>query len=60
MSSLAARIDLRDFREILEESADALDSVICTFAAMAVINRRVLSYAEDSIDTEGLIAVERD
>lgn len=60
VSSLAARINLADFREMLEESADALDSVICTFAAMAVTNGRVLSYAEDSADAEGLIAVECD
>ena len=60
VSSLAPRINLGNFREALEHCADALDSVICAFAAIAVITGRVLNYAEDSADAEGLIAVERD
>jgi predicted nuclease with RNAse H fold len=59
VSLLVARINLGNFRQTLEHCADALDSVICAFAAIAVMTGRALSYAEDSPDAEGLIAVER-
>ena len=58
--SLATRINLGSFREVLEQCADALDSVICTFAARAVSSGRFLRYAQDTADTEGLIAIEVD
>lgn len=57
VTSLSARIDLGDFRKTLEKSADAIDAVVCAFAAHAVVAGRVLSHAEDSMDAEGLIAV---
>jgi hypothetical protein len=57
VTSLSTRIDLGDFRKTLEKSADAIDAVVCAFAAHAVVAGRVLSHAEDSMDAEGLIAV---
>jgi Protein of unknown function (DUF429) len=60
VSKLANRIDLRDFRGKLEQSADALDAVISAFAAVAVIGDHRLCYLEnaDEQEQEGLIAVD--
>ena len=57
VGSLAARIELGKFRGMLEHCADALDAVVCAFAANAVATGHALCYAEDSLETEGLIAV---
>jgi len=59
VSSISARIDLASSRPILEQSADALDAVVCAFAATAVVADRALSYAKTNVTTEGLIAVQR-
>jgi hypothetical protein len=45
--------------QTLEQCADALDALICAFAALAVINNDTLRYAEKAVDQEGLIAIER-
>jgi len=37
----------------------ALDGLVCAFAAIAVINKHAMCYAENAVDQEGLIAVER-
>jgi hypothetical protein len=58
--ALAARIDLGDFRPILEEGADALESLICAFAAIAVKSGDNSEHEDGAIDDEGLIAVRRD
>src|SRR5579864_392251 len=57
VGSLGARIALGNFRGMLEDSADALDAVVCAFTANAVATGHAMSYAEDSLETEGLIAV---
>ena len=57
MRSLETRIELGNFSGMLEHCADALDAVVCAFAANAVATGHALSYAEDWLDTEGLIAV---
>ena len=57
--ALRERIDPGDFREKLEECADALDAVVCAFAANAVANGLALGYADDAEAAEGLIAVAR-
>jgi Protein of unknown function (DUF429) len=59
VQTLATRVDLRGCRETLEQCADALDALICAFAAVAVINNDTLPYAENAVDQEGLIAIER-
>jgi hypothetical protein len=41
----------------LEQSADAFDAVVFAFAANAVGAGQTLSYAEDAVGAEGLIAV---
>jgi hypothetical protein len=38
VQTLATRVDLGGCRVTLEQSADALDSLICAFAALAVVN----------------------
>jgi predicted nuclease with RNAse H fold len=55
--ALSERIDLGEFTEKLQQSADALDAVVCAFAANAVGAGHTLSYAEDAARAEGLIAV---
>jgi len=49
--------DLGELTEKLEQSADALDAVVCAFAAKAVGAGHPLSYAEDAAAAEGLIPV---
>jgi hypothetical protein len=58
VSQLSDRIDLGSFESRLEESADALDAVLCAFAGFAVTtgNLAELPDANDPCD-EGLIAV---
>jgi Protein of unknown function (DUF429) len=46
-----------ELRGMLKDSADALDAVVCAFAANAVAIGHAMTYAEDSFDTEGVIAV---
>lgn len=57
--SLGTRIELGNFSGMLECCADALDAVVCAIAANAVATGHAMTYAEDSFDTEGLIAVGR-
>jgi Protein of unknown function (DUF429) len=57
VSSVGMRIQLGDFRESMEQCADALDAVVCALAANAAATGHVLSYAGDSLEAEGLIAV---
>jgi hypothetical protein len=57
VKSLTARIDLGDFQNAVEQSADALDAVLCALAAQAVVDEQVVSHEERFMDTEGLIAV---
>jgi predicted nuclease with RNAse H fold len=55
--ALSERIELEHFGDKLEQCADALDAVVCAFAANAVGAGHALSYAEDAVAAEGLIAV---
>jgi Protein of unknown function (DUF429) len=50
------RLEIGEFKPSLLTSADALDSVLCAFAAKAVWNRRLVADVE-AIDEEGEIAV---
>lgn len=59
VAAISDRTNLAGFRPVLEQCADALDAVICAFAAMAVTTDRAMSYAEESVAAEGLIAVQR-
>lgn len=59
VSSLATRIELGNFQQILEASADALDSVICAFAAIAVTTGMIFEHPEYPLD-EGRIAIYTD
>jgi hypothetical protein len=54
--SLSKRIDMGNFREKLESCADALDSVICAFAAIAVVNDCSLKYGQSN-PLEGQVAI---
>jgi predicted nuclease with RNAse H fold len=56
--SLSKWIEISDdHREQMEESADALDAVVCAFAAIAVSTGTVGRAALAPVDQEGLIAV---
>jgi hypothetical protein len=57
VQSLSTRICLGVFAGMLEHCADALDAVLCAFAANAVATGNTLTCTEDSLDTEELIAV---
>lgn len=55
---VSARITLDDpFREKLEASADALDAVLCAFAAIAVTTGKLPDWLSGPLDSEGRIAV---
>jgi hypothetical protein len=58
VSQLSDRIGLSSFKGKLEESADALDAVLCAFAALGVTSDNLVRSpgADDPLD-EGLIAV---
>jgi hypothetical protein len=58
VSQLSKRIGLSSFKGKLEESADALDAVLCAFAASGVTTDNLVRSpdADDPLD-EGLIAV---
>jgi hypothetical protein len=58
VSQLSDRVGLGPFEGELEESADALDAVLCAFAAFAVTTDNLVCprNADDPLD-EGLIAV---
>jgi len=58
--ALANRIDLAEFRSTLEHCADALDSVLCAFAAIAVKGGNTLGYDDTAIVEQGLIALQPD
>ena len=60
VAAISDRIDLATFRQTVEQCADALDAVICAFAAMAVADGDVLFYADEQMQTEGLIVVHPD
>jgi hypothetical protein len=59
VSALSARVTLNSFQQELEESADALDAVLCAFAAIAVTTDNLANLPNEiySPDDEGLIAV---
>lgn len=57
VSQLSRRIGLRSFETKLEESADALDSVLCAFAAFAVTTDNLADPLGANPLDEGLIAV---
>lgn len=57
VSRLAQLIDVTSFEGILESSADALDAVLCAFAAIAVTEKRVADAPGPSAVSEGWIAV---
>ena len=59
VDSLSARIHLGPFRGRLEASADALDAVVCGFAANAVTSRKLPNWLPDAPDPEGRIAVHK-
>ncbi len=50
------RLEIGEFKPLLLSSADALDSVLCTFAAKAVWNRQSVADVA-AVDEEGEIAV---
>ena len=55
VQTLATRVDLGGCRETLEQCADALDALICAFAAVAVINNVVAARKRD-IDAFGRVS----
>ena len=57
IKGLQGRIDLSNFQDILRGSADALDAVLCAFAAMAVIRGNLAVSPGPSAAPEGWIAV---
>ena len=59
VSALSARVVLNPFQQKLEESADALDAVLCAFAAIAVTTDNLAHLPNENYppDEEGLIAV---
>jgi hypothetical protein len=59
VAAISKSVNLARFRDTVEQSADALDAVICAFGAIAVTAERIVSYAEQNRATEGLIAVHR-
>jgi hypothetical protein len=57
VEAISHRIDLRNFRLTVEQCADALDAVICAFAAITVNAGNAFCYASEEITSEGLIAI---
>jgi hypothetical protein len=58
VSRLSTRIVVNSFAKKLEESADALDAVLCAFAAFAVTTNNLADSANaNCAPDEGLIAV---
>jgi hypothetical protein len=57
IGALAARLRLGPWRSTLLKSADALDAVVCAFAAMAVTTSKVSSPRSTAASTEGWVAV---
>ncbi|MGE3343994.1 MAG: DUF429 domain-containing protein [Vicinamibacterales bacterium] len=57
---LAGRVELGDFRQVLEESADAIDAVLAAFAAIAVTEARLFEAPGPTALVEGWIAVHDD
>ncbi len=56
--SLSQLIEIPDkFREKMEQSADALDAVVCAFAAIAVSTERLNQTTIETVDKEGQIVV---
>jgi predicted nuclease with RNAse H fold len=60
IAELGEAIRLGKFREKMQASADALDAVICAFAAIAVGEGRPLQPTEISFPEEGQIAIAAD
>jgi len=56
VARLAERVSLENYRQQMVASADALDAVICAFAAIAVSEGRV-ALSPKSFDDEGWISV---
>jgi hypothetical protein len=57
ITALRSRIHLSNFEEILRGSADALDAVLCAFAAIAVINGNLAVSPGPTAASEGCIAI---
>lgn len=57
LAGLVARIDLDGFHPVLRRSADALDAVICAFAAIAVTKGDIAVPPGPTASLEGWIAV---
>ena len=57
VESVSARVAPGRFRQELESSADALDAVLCAFAAIAVTSAKLPDLLSGSPDPEGRIAV---
>jgi hypothetical protein len=57
--ALRARLDLGPFAPVVVESADALDAVLCLFAAVAVTEGRLAAPPDETAAAEGWIAVHR-
>ena len=58
-AALEERIRMGSFRPLVEESADALDAVLCAFAAVAVGEGKVAVPPVPGENEEGWIAVGR-
>jgi hypothetical protein len=58
VGALSKRIEIpNDLIDIMKQSSDALDAVICAFAAIAVCTGRVMKSASPMLNDEGLIAI---
>lgn len=57
LSEILTRIDLRKYMDELENSADALDAVLCAFAAIAVDTNKIAVPPAQAPISEGWIAI---
>ena len=57
VTALAHRLNVRAWTSTLEGSADALDAVVCVFAAVAVGASKVSTPNSATVSTEGWVAV---
>ena len=57
LEGLSRRLHVGGWEAKLLQSADALDSVLCAFAAVAVTTRKVTLPEPENIETEGWVAV---
>jgi hypothetical protein len=59
VSGILSYLNLGDFSTVLKESADALDAVLCAFAAIAVVKRKIAIYPLVDDCAEGWIAIHK-